>query len=80
MQHEEERRGAVLKDFSRRMFAKFSDKYQLWKGCVDSVGVLDVLATMATYGLDQNQQCFPEILDPANGVSWDLVFFARLGY
>lgn len=69
MQLEEERRGTVLKDFSRRIFEKFSAKYDLWKGCVDSVGLLDVLATLATYGLDQNQQCFPIILDSVNGVS-----------
>lgn len=70
MQFEEERKGAVLKDFSRRMFEKFSNKYKLWKACVDNVGILDVLSTLATYGLDQNQQCFPEILDSTNGVSY----------
>lgn len=74
MQHEEERRGNVLKDFSRRMFEKFSAMYQLWKGCVDNVGILDVLATMATYGLDQNQQCFPEILDSSDGVSYNFEY------
>lgn len=68
----EDRRSVVLRDFSRRIFEKFSVKYQLWKDCVDNVGVLDVLTTLATYGLDQNQMCFPTILDSSNGVSYNI--------
>lgn len=55
----EQRRGEILKDLSRRMFERFAALYEVWKRCVDAAGALDVLGTLATYGLDQTQVRFP---------------------
>lgn len=68
----EDKRDTVLKDLSRRMFEKFSNKFEIWKKCVDLTAVLDVLTALATYGLNQNQICFPDILDTSEGVSYYL--------
>lgn len=62
MQQAEERRNQVLKDLQRRMFEKFSKKYDLWKACIDLIAILDCLSSLAIYGQGQKQICFPEIL------------------
>lgn len=64
----EDQRNAVLKDLSRRMFEKFSNHYTMWKKCVELIGILDVLTSLAVYGQNQNQFCFPEILDNVDKV------------
>lgn len=71
----EDRRSAVLKDLSRRMFEKFSNEFDMWKKCADIVAILDVLTALATYGLNQGQSCFAEILDSADGVRNFLLLF-----
>lgn len=64
----EAQRDNVLKDIQRRLFEKFSDKYDMWKACIESVAELDVITALATYGKSQNQDiCFPEILSNTNG-------------
>lgn len=69
MQHAEERRESVLRDLQRRMFEKFSKKYDLWKACIDLVAILDCLTSLAIYGQNQKQMCFPEILPFSDSVS-----------
>lgn len=64
----ENQRNSILNDLTRRMFEKFSNEYRVWKKCVDLVGTLDVLTSMATYGNTQGHLCFPEIVDGADGV------------
>lgn len=67
MQQAEERRNNVLRDLQRRMFERFSKEYDLWKKCIDLVAILDCLASLAIYGQNQKQICFPEILPCNNG-------------
>lgn len=62
MQSAEERRNNILKDLQRGLFEKFSGSYDFWKPCVDLVAVLDCLTSLAIYGQNQKQMCFPEIL------------------
>lgn len=59
----EDRKKAVLKDLSRRIFEKFSKKYSLWKCCVELVGILDVLTSFAEYARNLDVNCTPEIID-----------------
>lgn len=63
MMQVEDQRNAVLKDLLRRMFEKFSDEYNVWKKVVDCVGILDCLTAFTVYGQNQNQICFPDIVD-----------------
>lgn len=63
MQQAEEERNKVLKDLLRRMFEKFSNEYEVWKKIVDCVAILDCLTSFTVYGQNQNQVCFPEIID-----------------
>lgn len=62
MQAEDELNG-VLKDLLRRMFERFSKEYEVWKKVVDCVSILDCLTSLTVYGQNQNQKCFPEIVD-----------------
>lgn len=66
MQAEDQRNG-VLKDLLRRMFAKFSDSYEVWKKVIDCVAILDCLTSFTVYGQNQAQICFPKIVDNNNG-------------
>lgn len=59
----EDRRNSVLKDLSRRIFEKFSKHYNVWKKCVDLVGMLDVLGSFAEYARNQGNTCVPEIVE-----------------
>lgn len=58
----EENRDRVLKDLQRRMFERFSNEYDLWKRCIDHVATLDCLTSLASYGQELADTCFPEIL------------------
>lgn len=55
-------RNNVLKDLQRRMFARFSKEYELWKRCIDYIATLDCLTSLAVYGQNLSDFCFPEIL------------------
>lgn len=74
MLNAEDRRSSVLRDLSRRMFEKFSNEYKLWKRCIDLTATLDVLTSLATYGRNQSEACYPEIVDISNGVSFSLTY------
>lgn len=63
----EDRRNAVLKDLSRRIFEKFSNHYNVWKICVDFVATLDILASFAEYARNQGDTCIPIIVDAIEG-------------
>lgn len=63
MQQAEDDRNCVLRDLSRRVFEKFSNHYDLWKQCVDNLGTLDVLCSLAEYARNQNFICIPEIVE-----------------
>lgn len=62
----EDQRNVVLKDLLRRMFERFSNEYNVWKKVVDCVAILDCLTSFTVYGQNQNQICFPEIVDNDN--------------
>lgn len=59
----EEQKNKVLKDLLRRMFERFSQEYGVWKKVVDCVAILDCLTAFAVYGQNENQTCFPEIVE-----------------
>lgn len=59
----EDQRKAVMLDFARRIFAKFSNEYEMWKFCIQLVAQLDVLASLAEYARNQDKVCTPEIID-----------------
>lgn len=69
MQQAEERRNNVLKDLQRRMFERFAKEYNLWKTCIDLVATLDCLTSLAIYGQNQKQICFPEMLPFSDSVA-----------
>ncbi|XP_035775610.1 probable DNA mismatch repair protein Msh6 [Anopheles albimanus] len=58
----EDKRKAVLKDLARRIFEKFSLEYSTWKNCVEMVGTLDVLTSLAEYARSEGVCCVPELL------------------
>uniref|UniRef100_A0A1Q3EX21 DNA mismatch repair protein n=1 Tax=Culex tarsalis TaxID=7177 RepID=A0A1Q3EX21_CULTA len=68
----EDKRKTVLKDLARRIFEKFSSAYDMWKMCVDLVGTLDVLTSLAEFGRSSGSTCFPEILDDDEGQIFEL--------
>lgn len=69
MLNAEDRRSSVLADLSRRMFAKFSSNYEMWRRCCDAAAQLDVLTALAVYAQNQSQLCYPELVVHDNGVS-----------
>ncbi|KAF7385811.1 hypothetical protein HZH66_011653 [Vespula vulgaris] len=58
----EEGRDKVLKDLNRRIFAKFSEKYDMWHVAVYKIAILDVLISLAEYA-HSGDMCIPEIHD-----------------
>lgn len=67
MMQAEEQRDNVLKDLLRRMFERFSNEYEVWKKIIDCIGILDCLTSLAVYGQNQTEICFPEIVGNENG-------------
>lgn len=63
----EEQKNKVLKDLLRRMFERFSQEYEVWKNVVDCVAILDCLTAFTVYGQNENQTCFPEIVEHVDG-------------
>lgn len=59
----EEQKNKVLKDLLRRIMERFSENYEVWKKVVDCVAILDCLTALTVYGQNQNQMCFPEIVE-----------------
>ncbi|CAK9830154.1 Probable DNA mismatch repair protein Msh6 [Anthophora retusa] len=62
----EEHRNKVLKDLNRRIFAQFSEKYDMWNMAVYKLSVIDVLISLAEYALS-GDMCVPEINDDTDG-------------
>ncbi|XP_076654802.1 DNA mismatch repair protein Msh6 [Halictus rubicundus] len=62
----EEHKDKVLKDLNRRIFAQFSEKYDMWNMAVYKLSVLDVLISLAEYALS-GDMCVPEIEDGSDG-------------
>ncbi|XP_066598080.1 probable DNA mismatch repair protein Msh6 [Prorops nasuta] len=58
----EDTRTKVLNDLNRRIFAQFSDKYDMWSTAVYKFAVLDVLISFAEYAKG-GEFCLPEIFD-----------------
>lgn len=61
----EEHRDKVLKDLNRRIFAQFSEKYDMWSMAVYKLSVLDVLISLTEYAFS-GDMCIPEINDGTN--------------
>ncbi|XP_076238982.1 DNA mismatch repair protein Msh6 isoform X2 [Calliopsis andreniformis] len=62
----EEQKDKVLKDLNRRIFAQFSEKYDMWSTAVYNLSVLDVLISLAEYTFT-GDMCIPEINDGSDG-------------
>lgn len=56
----------MLKDLSRRIFAQFSEKYDMWSTAIYKVSVLDVLLSLAEYAFS-GDMCVPEVNDGTDG-------------
>lgn len=74
MLNAEDRRSSVLRDLSRRMFEKFSTEYKLWKLCIELTATLDVLTSLATYGQNQSETCYPEIVNISDRVNFYVAY------
>lgn len=58
----EEQKTNVLKDFSRRIFEKFSTHYNQWETAVQCLATLDILLSFAEFARQQSGDiCLPEI-------------------
>lgn len=62
----EEHRDKVLKDLNRRIFAQFSEKYDMWHMAVYKLATMDVLISLADYA-QNGDMCVPEIHDGSDG-------------
>lgn len=62
----EEHRDKVLKDLNRRIFAQFSEKYNMWRTAIHKVATMDVLISLAEYARNDDM-CIPEIHDGLDG-------------
>nr|XP_012231941.1 PREDICTED: probable DNA mismatch repair protein Msh6 [Linepithema humile] len=62
----EEHRDKVLKDLNRRIFAQFSEKYDMWHTAVYKLATMDVLISLADYARS-GDMCVPEIHDGSDG-------------
>lgn len=62
----EEQKDKVLKDINRRIFAQFSEKYDMWHMAVYKLAIMDVLISLADYARS-NDTCIPEIHDGTDG-------------
>ncbi|XP_003699487.2 DNA mismatch repair protein Msh6 [Megachile rotundata] len=62
----EEHKDKVLKDLNRRIFAQFSEKYDMWSAAVYKLSILDVLISLAEYALS-GDMCVPEIVSDTDG-------------
>lgn len=62
----EEHKDKVLKDLNRRIFAKFSEKYDMWHTAVYKLATMDVLISLADYARN-GDMCIPEIHDGSDG-------------
>ncbi|XP_018403551.1 PREDICTED: probable DNA mismatch repair protein Msh6 [Cyphomyrmex costatus] len=58
----EEHKDKVLKDLNRRIFAQFSEKYDMWHTAVYKLATMDVLISLADYAWN-GDMCVPEIHD-----------------
>lgn len=61
----EENRDKVLKDLNRRLFAKFSENYDMWSMAVYKIATLDVLMSLAEYSASEDT-CISTILDDSD--------------
>ncbi|XP_012252115.2 DNA mismatch repair protein Msh6 isoform X2 [Athalia rosae] len=61
----ENNKDKVLKDISRRIFAKFSEKYDMWCSAVYQLATLDVLTSFAEYS-QSGEMSVPIIEDATN--------------
>lgn len=62
----EDQKGKVLKDLNRRIFAQFSEKYDMWHTAVYKLATMDVLISLADYARN-GDMCIPEIHDGSDG-------------
>lgn len=69
----ENNKDKVLKDISRRIFAKFSEKYDMWCSAVYQLATLDVLTSFAQYSLS-GEMSVPVIEDASDDKKVGILF------
>lgn len=66
----EANRAKIVQDLNRRIFEKFSERYEEWGMVIQCLKVLDVLCSLAEYARTYPENmCLPEILPPIDRVS-----------
>lgn len=63
----EDKRKALLLDFSRLTFEKFANNHEGLKVCVNNMAILDVLCSFAEYSRNLGTACEPEFVDSEDG-------------
>lgn len=64
MMRAEQEKAKIVHDLNRRIFEKFSDRYQEWDTVIHCLKILDVLCSLAEYARTYPEDmCIPEI-DP----------------
>lgn len=66
----EQNRAKIIQDLNRRIFEKFSNKYEEWETAINCLKILDVLCSLAEYARTYAEEiCMPEIKDFDDNVS-----------
>lgn len=62
MMRAEQERAKIILDLNRRIFEKFSDRYQEWETVIQCLKILDVLCSLAEYARTYAEDiCMPEV-------------------
>lgn len=80
MMRAEQERAKIVHDLNRRIFEKFSDRYQEWDTVLHCLKILDVLCSLAEYARTYAEDmCIPEI-DPFDENVCFLLHFSKFNY
>lgn len=66
----EAERTKIVQDLNRRIFEKFSDRYEEWETVIQCLKMLDVLCSLAEYARTYAENiCMPMLNSAAESVS-----------
>lgn len=72
----EQNRAKIIQDLNRRIFEKFSNKYEEWETAINCLKILDVLCSLAEYARTYAEEiCMPQVKDFEDNVSNVFFFF-----
>lgn len=64
----EKKNREILLDLNRRIFSKFTDKYDVWMQVINCVATIDVLYGIAVYTENQNMELVRPIFSDSQEV------------